>query len=59
MGGEPDRLIVVLDRPIVVALAAVRGPAVVEGVRVPRVEPDRLVDCQGISRMIIEAFVVP
>ena len=41
---DPDRLVVVADRTVKIALGAVRIAAAGEGVRVLRIEPNRLVD---------------
>lgn len=54
MGVEPDRLIVVVDRSILIPLAVVRDPAVSEGRRVLQVEPGRLIEV--LDRPIIVAL---
>src|SRR5260370_33142888 len=44
IGIEPDRLVIVGDSAVDIALGLVRGGTVVEGKGVVRIEPDRLVE---------------
>ena len=46
VGIEPDRLIVVGDGAIVVALGVMGGGAAHEARRAPRIEPDRLIEAR-------------